>query len=300
MLRRVRKLASVRVVAASCVAVLASSVFGDEQAERADTTVAPLLYLPAMHVFRRHAEAPEPMLAFYGDGLGFERIASIGAVARLRTGGSEFKLQRRGADAPRMPGGPQDATGFRLVGLYFSDEAALLERLEQHGYGAPTFRAVAGSGTRVALIEDPEGQAVELIVVPGASAETLQQIEIGLTVTDVDASRKFYREFVGLEELAPVDDPLFGTTKYRFRHGSTLIALRSFGGGLPADTSSGLIQYVVSNIERVDALAEAHGVKIDRPLTAAKDAPLRTLWISDPDGITNYFTETAQSREAAR
>jgi hypothetical protein len=92
MLRRVRKLASVRVVAASCVAVLASSVFGDEQAERADTTVAPLLYLPAMHVFRRHAEAPEPMLAFYGDGLGFERIASIGAVARLRTGGSEFKL----------------------------------------------------------------------------------------------------------------------------------------------------------------------------------------------------------------
>jgi catechol 2,3-dioxygenase-like lactoylglutathione lyase family enzyme len=250
-------------------------------------------------VFRRHAVEPEQMLQFYGDVLGFERMPNIGQTARLQTGASEFKLQRRGADTQYIGGGPKAATGFRLVGLYFGDEAALTARFRQHGLAVPEFRPVRGSATRVALTTDPDGQPVELIVVPNASAETLQQIEIGLTVSDIDLSRAFYREFVGLEELAPVEDPLLGTTKYPFRHGSTLLVLRSFGATLPADTSSGLIQYLVSNIEAVEALAKERNVKIDRPLTAPIGAPLRTLWISDPDGITNYFTETPQSRAAA-
>jgi catechol 2,3-dioxygenase-like lactoylglutathione lyase family enzyme len=286
-------------VAALCLS-FAASVLGDETAEGADATVAPLLYLPAMHVFRRHSLEPEQMLAFYSDVLGFARMANIGAVARVQAGASELKFQRRAPDAARVPGGPKDARGFRLLGLYFADEAALEQRLEQHGYPAPAFRSVAGSDTRVALIEDPDGHAVELIVVPDASAATLQQIEIGLTVADLERSRAFYRDFVGLEELGPVEDPLFGTTKYRFRHGNTLIALRSFGGELPEDPGAGLVQYVVSNIERVEALAKEGGVAIDRPLTAPRDAPLRTLWINDPDRITNYFTETAESRGAAR
>jgi catechol 2,3-dioxygenase-like lactoylglutathione lyase family enzyme len=268
-------------------------------AEGDATTVAPLQYLPAMHVFRRHSVEAEKMLAFYGDVLGFPRMANIGQTGRLQTGASEFKLQRRGADQQYLTGGPQGATGFRLVGLYFSDEAALTARFKEHGLAVPEFRSVGNSTTKVALTTDPDGQPVELIVVPGATAETLQQIEIGLTVSDVERARAFYREFVGLEELPPVEDPLLATTKYRFRHGSTLVVLRSFGGALPADTNSGLIQYLVTNLERVDELAKEHGVKIDRPLTAPVGAPLRTLWISDPDGITNYFTETPQSRAAA-
>jgi catechol 2,3-dioxygenase-like lactoylglutathione lyase family enzyme len=282
-------------VATACLGLLTAPARADEGGESA-ATVAPLMYLPAMHVFRRHSVEPERMLEFYGDALGFERMPNIGAVARVRAGASELKLQARAADAPRFAGGPADATGFRLLGLYFDDAAALTARLVQHGYPAPVFRTVAGAATRVALIEDPEGQAVELIVVPGGPEATLLQIEIGLTVADIDASRAFYREFVGLEELPPIDDPLFGSTKYRFRHGSTLIALRAFDGALPRDTSSGLIQYVVSNLDRVDMLARERGVTIDRPLTAPRDAPLRTLWIVDPDGITNYFTETPQSR----
>ena len=292
MLNVCRKLWSPAVVAVAFASFATSAA----AAEGDDTTVAPLQYLPAMHVFRRHSVEPEQMLAFYGDVLGFPRMPNIGQTARLQTGASEFKLQRRGADQQYLTGGPQGATGFRLVGLYFSDEAALTARFREHGLPAPAFRNVGGSTTRVALTTDPDGQPVELIVTPGATAETLQQIEIGLTVSDVERARAFYRQFVGLEELAPIEDPLMGTTKYRFRHGSTLIVLRSFGAALPADTSSGLIQYLVSNIERVDELAKEHGIKIDRPLTAPVGAPLRTLWISDPDGITNYFTETPQSR----
>jgi catechol 2,3-dioxygenase-like lactoylglutathione lyase family enzyme len=294
-------LASASVATLVCIALMAVAVANaqsDEAAADAHNTVAPWLYLPAMHVFRRHAVDAERMLEFYGDVLGFERMPNIGAVARVRAGGSEFKLQRRGADQEPIAGGPQGALGFRLVGFYFSDEAALRARFEQHGYPQPEFRSVPGSATRVALAYDPDGQAVELIVVPDASSTTLQQLEIGLTVSDLERSREFYRDFVGLEELAPIDDPLFGTTKHRFRHGSTLIALRAFDTALPADTTSGLIQYVVSGIERVQELGRARGVTIDRPLSGPVDAPLRTLWIADPDGITNYFTETRESRAA--
>jgi catechol 2,3-dioxygenase-like lactoylglutathione lyase family enzyme len=283
-------------IVAACVASFAACAVA---AEGDETTVAPLQYLPAMHVFRRHSVEPEQMLAYYGDVLGFPRMANIGQTARLQTGASELKLQRRGADQQYLSGGPQAATGFRLIGLYFADEAALTARFREHGLPVPEFRSIGGSTTRVGLSTDPDGQPVELIVVPGATAETLQQLEIGLTVSDVERSRAFYTQFVGLEELPPVEDPLLGTTKYRFRHGNTLVVLRSFGAGLPADTSSGLIQYLVTNLERVDELAKDRGVKIDRPLTAPVGAPLRTLWISDPDGITNYFTETPQSRAAA-
>ena len=109
---------------------------------------------------------------------------------------------------------------------------------------------------------------------------------------------EFYREFVGLEELPPVEDELFGTRKYSYRHGATTISLRSFGDALPADTGSGGIQYVVSNVEFVDALAKARQVPIDQPLQGLRGFNLRTIWLDDPDGVTNYFAETAQARAA--
>ena len=77
-------------------------------------------------------------------------------------------------------------------------------------------------------------------------------LHTGFTVTDVDRSREFYRRFVGLEELEPVDDARFGGRKYSYRHGATTITLRSFGKELPADTGTGGIQYVVSDVEVVD------------------------------------------------
>lgn len=146
---------------------------------------------------------------------------------------------------------------------------------------------------------DPDGQAVELTIVPNAPAATYQQFEIGLTVADIEKSRAFYRDFMGLEELAPIEDPVFGTTKYSFRNGSTIVSLRSFGAGLPADKTSGIIQVLVTDVERVQELAMKRGITIDRPLTAPRDARLRTMWLDDPDGVSQYMTETAESRAAA-
>ena len=158
--------ASAGVVGMICAVAFTGISFADDPPQVSGSTVAPLLWLPAMHVFRRHSVEAERQFEFYSDVLGFARVGNIGAVGRVQTGASEFKLQKRPADSPYIPGGPRAATGFRLVGLYFADEAALAARFKQHGLPAPEFRAVPGSKTRVALADDPDGQPVELIVVP--------------------------------------------------------------------------------------------------------------------------------------
>ena len=286
--------------------VLSGPVLAQERVDR-DATVAPLIYLPAMFVFRRHVVEQERMLEFYGDVLGFEKLPNIGAVGRVKVGATEFKMpprsfapfQRPGVDDQYPQGGVKDATGFRLAGFFFADEAALVARFKRRGFPVPEFRPLPGSANRVALTVDPDGQAVELTIVPNAPAATYQQFEIGLTVADIEKSRAFYRDFMGLEELAPIEDPVFGTTKYSFRNGSTIVSLRSFGAGLPADKTSGIIQVLVTDVERVQELAKQRGITIDRPLTAPRDARLRTMWLDDPDGVSQYMTETAESRAAA-
>jgi len=58
------------------------------------------------------------------------------------------------------------------------------------------------------------------------------------------------------------------------------------------------IQYVVSDADAVDTAAKAHGVVVEKPLTEFSNGALRTIWLEDPDGTTNYFAETATSRRA--
>lgn len=268
-------------------------------------SVAPVLWQSSMNVFRRFAAAPEKMFEFYGQVLGLKQLQTftVGGgqhIARFQSGPSQIKLTARVPGREYRPGGVEDATGFRLLTLTFPDERTLVERFRSHGLPAPQFRDLSGSERRVALVKDPDGQALELDVVPNAPQAVYDTLEIGLTVGDLARSRAFYRDFVGLEELPPVDDPLFHTKKYSFRNGSTVVSLRSFGRALPADTGSAGIQYVVSDVDAVDALAKARHVAVEQPLGELKGFSLRTIWLDDPDGITNYFAETAQSRRAAR
>jgi catechol-2,3-dioxygenase len=255
-----------------------------------------------MNVFRRFEVPAEKMFEFYGQVLGFQQLSTINlgtgaGVARFQAGAQELKLTRRVGDRQYSSGGVDAATGLRLLTFHFADEQALARRFAEHGYPAPQFGPTAGTNRRSALVTDPDGQAVELVVIPNASAEQLAAIEVGLTVADVEKSRAFYRGFVGLEELPPAADSRFGVTKYSYRHGATTISLRSFGRSLPADTGSGGIQYVVSNVDVVAALAEARHVVVDQPLSTLGNFALRTIWLDDPDGITNYFAETGASRQ---
>jgi len=191
----------------------------------------------------------------------------------------------------------KEVTGLRVFTFFYPDEAAVTARFVQHGYPAPSFRQGRG-GKRMAMVLDPANQWVELVVVPGASQETSDSIELGMTVSDLEKSRAFYREFVGLDELPPVDDPVLGVKRYPYRHGTTTVTLWSFGKGLAANTRSAGIQYVVSDVEAVDVKAKAQNVKIDTPL-GNFSAGLRTIWLSDPDGITNYFAQIIRRAPSA-
>ena len=73
---------------------------------------------------------------------------------------------------------------------------------------------------------------------------------------------------------------------------TTTINLWSAGHGLPANKSSAGIQYVVGNVDAIDARAKERGVQIDRPL-GPFGTNLRTVWMSDPNGVTNYFAQVA-------
>lgn len=272
-------------------------------ADDAGNSVRATLWQPSMNVFRRYAVPAEKMFEFYGTVLGFEQLVTfnpadaVGGVARFRAGAQELKLTGRVPDRTYVAGGVRDATGVRLLSFFFADEAELVRRFTAHGLPRPVFRTAGDR--RSALVTDPDGQSVELVIELDAPAARYQEIEVGVTVSDVEASRAFYREFVGLDELPPAHDPLFDTMKYSFRHGATTVTLRGFGIDLPADTGSGGIQYVVSDADAVDAAAKARGVAVDKPLTVFSNGALRTIWLEDPDGTTNYFAETAASRRAA-
>lgn len=256
--------------------------------------LASLSTQPSMNVFRRFAADPQKMVGFYTDVLGLRKLPSFnmpggGQMVLLAIGSGQVKLQAAPAARDYETGAIHEVTGIRVFSFFYPDESAVVARFVQHGYPAPVFRA-GRSDLRTALVLDPADQWVELVIAPGAPAETYDSVEVGLTVSDLEKSRAFYREFVGLQELPPVEDPVLGTTRYPFRHGTTTVTLWSFGKGLPANTRSAGIQYVISDVALVDARARAEHVQIDTPL-GNFGAGLRTIWLGDPDGITNYFAQ---------
>ena len=282
------------------LSILPSPASAQDDASQRLASTAPLMAQPSMNVFRRFNADPAAMYEFYGKVLGLKQLTTFDVgrntnIARFQAGASEVKLTGTVPNRKYHPGGVQEATGVRLLTFFLPDLNPVLERFRANGLPAPEFRPLSGSKRMSALVKDPDGQWVEIVVAPDEPAATYNQIEIGLTVSNLDVSRRFYREFVGLEELPPVEDPVFHTTKYPFRHGSTIVSLRSFGTQLPADTGSGGIQYVVSDAMAVQELAKARQVTIAQPLSTLASFSLKTVWLDDPDGITNYFAETAAS-----
>jgi predicted enzyme related to lactoylglutathione lyase len=269
---------------------------------KSSTSLAALSTQPSMNVFRRFAVDPAKMAGFYGEMLGLKQLPSLnmpggGQMMLFEIGTGQVKLQFTKAAGEYKTGLVREVAGLRVFTFFYPDEAAVTARFVQHGYPAPVFRP-GRDNRRVAMVVDPADQWVELVVAPGASPELYQSFEIGVTASDLEKSRAFYREFVGLEELPAVDDTLLGTKRYPYRHGMTTVNVWSFGPGLPANTRSAGIQYVVSDVEAVDAKAKAHDVKIDTPL-GNFSAGLRTIWLSDPDGVTNYFAQILRRPQSA-
>ena len=242
----------------------------------------------SMNVFRRYGGDGAKTLAFYGKVLGFGDIGTVGAVSRYQVGRSQLKFTPVGRNATVTRGAITDATGMRLWTMWFPDEAALSRRFVEAGYQSPAFSTVAG--VRSALVTDPDGEWVRLVVEPDGPTEAYGRLEIGIAAADVEKSRTFYRTFVGLEELPAATDPVLGVIKYPFRHGSTTISVWSAPAGKPANPQLAGIQYVVKNVDAVWALAQQRAIPVEQPLGESLPG-LVTTWLSDPDQVTNYFAE---------
>ena len=280
----------------SLFCVLPAAIRAQEQKQSPEIKSTAEIMTQPMNVFRRFSGDAKPVYDFYGNILGLKQLTTYNLggnanVARFEVGSSQLKFSAIVPSRKYQQGALQDATGLRLLTFFFPSQDPIVARFRDCGLNPPEFRPIPGSRRSSALVKDPVGQLVELVVAPDEPSATYNQIEIGLVVSNLDVSRKFYREFIGLEELPPVKDPILDTTKYPYRHGSVIVSLRCFGKPVPADTGSGGIQYVASDVKAVQDLAQARHVKIDQPVSTLSGFGLRLVWLDDPDGITNYFAE---------
>jgi len=260
---------------------------------------APVFTLDAMNVFRRfEPRHTAKMVEFYHKVLGLRPLDPVQLdenqqIILFGVGKGQIKLAA-GLKEGRQHhlGDLHGVTGIRTLGLTYADGEELAARFREAGYAAPEFRDI-GNGRKAALVEDPAGFRIALTIAP--DAEDHPGVEVGVNVSDLERSRAFYRTFVGLEELAPVEDPLLGVTKYPFRLGETTISLWSQGSGLPADTGSAGIQYVINNVDAVNASGLAQKVTVEEPLGGLPNFSVRFVWFNDPDGVTNYFAQVGSA-----
>jgi catechol 2,3-dioxygenase-like lactoylglutathione lyase family enzyme len=254
----------------------------------ATATAAPHFAEQSMNVFRRFSGDGVKTLEFYGKVLGFGDVGAVGGVSRYQVGPSQLKFTRAGAKTTFTRGGINDAAGVRLWTMWFADEDTLTKRFVAHGLPAPAFTTIGG--VRSALVADPDGEWVQLVIAENAPKDTYGRLEIGIAANDLEKSRAFYRTFVGLQELPAVKDPVLGVTKYPYRHGSTTISLWATPGPKPTNRQLAGIQYVVKPVDPIWALAQARAIPVEQPLGETLPG-LVTTWLYDPDQVTNYFAE---------
>ncbi|MGE0881129.1 MAG: VOC family protein [Acidimicrobiia bacterium] len=113
---------------------------------------------------------PGPMVHFYGTFLGFElaremKNADVGShVWFFRCGDSHIKVYSRTTvpEAANPPGGHTAATGYRYLAFHVESLDDALDGIEGSGGRLVVPPAVHGD-VRVAFIDDPEGNSIELI-----------------------------------------------------------------------------------------------------------------------------------------
>lgn len=255
---------------------------------------APKFSMDAMNVYRRFdAKLTPAMVDFYHKALGLKPLQPIQLSANEQMiifgiGKAQIKLATGLKEGRKyFKGAVNEAVGIRLFTLTYADGDALAAQFKAAGLAAPKFKDLGG-GRRGALVKDPSGFTLQLIVDPKAAPTG---VNVGINTSNLERSRAFYREFVELQELPPVEDKLLGVTRYPFRNGETTISLWSKGKNLPADTGSAGIQYVIDNVDAVNARAMERKITVEEPLGGLPNFSIRFVWLNDPDGVTNYFAQ---------
>ncbi|MDR0841994.1 MAG: VOC family protein [Acidobacteriota bacterium] len=274
---------------------------GELTPEQLTRSARSLFTQDSMNVFRRFPrEKTEEMVKFYTQALALRplnpiQLTSTQQMLLTGVGSGQVKLSagQQGDRKYDLAGGYKAGTGIRFLALTYPDADAVTKAFAAAGRPAPEFRD-QGDGTKAALVTDPADFQIEIVIRPGAKHNSDDGVGIGIGVSDLEKSRAFYRDFVGLDELPPEQDRLLGVTKYPYRHKETTVYLYKIdktGDDLPADTGSSGIQYVVGDAAMVDAKGKARGVTVETPLNKLDGFGLITVWLNDPDGVTNYFAQ---------
>ena len=199
-----------------------------------------------------------------------------------------------------LEGGIAGGSGIRFFMLSYPDWRVVQQRFVAAGFPAPEFVA-RGDGVRQALVTDPGGFPIVILARPGAKDHSDDGVGVGINASNLERSRAFYREFVGLDELPPVEARLLGTTLYPYRHKETTLLLYHLGDNAHPDNGSAGIQYVVRDSPMVDAKAKHRGgIAVETPLNKLAGFDLVTVWLNDPDGVTNYFAQVGPNSRTAQ
>lgn len=262
----------------------------------------------SMNVFRRFPrEKTAEMVKFYTEALALRSLQPIQLTSTQQmiltgVGSGQIKLSA-GTQGDRkydMEGGYAGGTGIRFLMLSYPDYRAVQQRFAAAGFPEPEFVA-RGDGIRQALVTDPGGFQIVILARPGAKDHSDDGVGVGINVSDLDKSRAFYREFVGLDELDAVPAPVLGTTLYPYRHKETTLFLYHLGDNAHPDNGSAGIQYVVRDSPMVDAKAKHRGgIAVETPLNKLAGFDLVTVWLNDPDGVTNYYAQVGPNSRTAQ
>ena len=260
----------------------------------------------SMNVFRRFPrEKAEEMVRFYTGALALRSLSPIQLTASQQmiltgVGSGQIKLSagQQGDRKYDLEGGYRGGTGIRFLVLSYPDHEVVQQRFRGAGFTPPVF-VQREDGFRQALVQDPGGFDIVILTRAGLKDHSDEGLGVGIGVSDLAKSRAFYREFVGLDELEPTPAPLLGTTLYPYRHKETTLLLYEAMGDRVDNGNAG-IQYVVGDAPLVDAKAKARGVAVETPLNKLSGFDLVTVWLNDPDGVTNYFAQVGPNSRTAR
>lgn len=266
--------------------------------EQLNGTTSHLFRQDSMNVFRRFPrDLTDEMVNFYVNALALRSLNPIQLTSTQQmiltgvgTGQVKLSAGQQGNRSYDLTGGVKGGTGIRFLRFTYPDEEVVRQRFIDAGLEAPEFQTI-GRLERGAVVVDPAGLTIQIIVRPVAADHSDDGVGVGVATANLRASRDFYRDFVGLDESIANRDSLLDITPWTYTHGETTILLYEVEEGVPADTGSSGIQYVVSDAPYVAAMADHRNVTVETPLNRLTGFDLTTIWLNDPNGVTNYFAQ---------
>jgi len=112
----------------------------------------------------------DALIKFYKDTLGLEpegemQIPGGGHMTRLKCGTTTLKIVVNSKEPKALapPGGIRGATGFRYFTISVSNLAEVTKECQAAGYKVPVPPTEIRPGVSISMIEDPDGNWVELL-----------------------------------------------------------------------------------------------------------------------------------------